>query len=357
MLKNRNIFMICALALTFIITSVATASAEKIKLRIASGHPTGVVYAGLMQSYFQPMLAERVAERTDHEIQWIEGYSGTIAKNPEVLEAVQNGITDIGGMCFCFEPSNLPLHAFQVMLPFGTMNPMTSLRIAQTVYAQEPYLTNVFEDDFNQVLLARITDQGYNLGTTFPWKDLSELEGEKIAGAGLNLNWLDYAGITPVQGTLSEAYTGLQTNLYEGWVMFPSAWVNLKLYEHGDHYTLIGFGAMTWHGLTINKDAYDKLPDDVKEILHEVAMEYEEQVGIVNKREYPQHLDTLRDKITVTELPADVRAAWAESLADWPQSVASDLESKGLPAVRVLNLALDAAEAQGYKWPVRYVVE
>jgi TRAP-type C4-dicarboxylate transport system substrate-binding protein len=114
---------------------------------------------------------------------------------------------------------------------------------------------------------------------------------------------------------------------------------------------------MTWHGLTINKDSYDKLPDDVKEILHEVAMEYEEQVGIVNKREYPQHLDTLRDKITVTELPADVRAAWAESLADWPQSVASDLESKGLPAVRVLNLALDAAEAEGYKWPVRYVVE
>ena len=88
MLKNRNIFMICALALTFIITSVTTASADKIKLRIASGHPTGVVYAGLMQSYFQPMLAERVAERTDHEIQWIEGYSGTIAKNPEVLEAI-----------------------------------------------------------------------------------------------------------------------------------------------------------------------------------------------------------------------------------------------------------------------------
>ncbi|NDD49604.1 MAG: hypothetical protein EBZ28_07105, partial [Alphaproteobacteria bacterium] len=63
MTKNRNILMICALALTFIISSVTTASADKIKLRIASGHPTGVVYAGLMQSYFQPMLAERVAER------------------------------------------------------------------------------------------------------------------------------------------------------------------------------------------------------------------------------------------------------------------------------------------------------
>ena len=30
----------------------------------------------------------------------------------EVLEGVQDGIIDIGGMCFCFEASNLPLHAF-----------------------------------------------------------------------------------------------------------------------------------------------------------------------------------------------------------------------------------------------------
>jgi hypothetical protein len=125
------------------------------------------------------MVAERVAAETDHEIQWIEGYSGSIVKNTEVLEGVQNGIVDIGGMCYCFEPSNLPLHAFQVMLPFGTMNPITSLRIAQRVYAQEPYLTDVFEDKFDQVLLARITDQGYNLGTTFTWTDLSELDGEK----------------------------------------------------------------------------------------------------------------------------------------------------------------------------------
>jgi hypothetical protein len=37
--------------------------------------------------------------------------------------------------------------------------------------------------------------------------------------------------------------------------------------------------------------------------------------------------------------------------------VATDLDAKGLPAIRVLNLALDAAEAQGYKWPVRYEVK
>lgn len=331
--------------------------AEDITLRIGSGHPPGVVYAGLMINYFQAELKERVEARTDHTVNFVEGYSGSIAKVNEVLEAVQDGILDIGGFCFCFEPSNLPLHAFQVMMPFGTMDPEMSLDIAQEVYAEVPYLSDVFEDNFNQVLLSRIADGGYNLGTSFPWDDLSDLQGQKIAGAGLNLNWLRLAGVSEVQSSLATAYTEMTTNVYEGWIMFPSAWVNLKLYEPGPYYSLIGFGSMTWHGMTMNQDTYNSLPDDFREILLEVAADFEEQTGSVNASEYDRLVGELRELITVTEISPDVRRAWAESLADWPQSLADDLDGQGLPATQVLNLVLDRAEAHGYEWPVRYVVE
>ncbi len=177
---------------------------------------------------------------------------------------MQDGILDIGGFCFCFEPSNLPLHAFQVMLPFGTMDPTQSLDIAQDVYSEVPYLSSVFEDEFNQILLSRIADGGYNLGTSFAWETLDDLQGQKIAGAGLNLNWLEKAGVVPVSSSLATAYTEMTTDVYEGWIMFPSAWVNLKLYEPGPFYTLIGFGSMTWHGLTINQDTYNELPPEVQ---------------------------------------------------------------------------------------------
>lgn len=333
------------------------AQADNITLRIGSGHPPGVVYAGLMQDYFQPELKRRVEERTDHTISFVEGYSGSIVKVTEVLEGVQDGIIDIGGFCFCFEPSNLPLHAFQVMMPFGTMDPEMSLAIAQDVYAEVPYLENVFPDRFNQVLLSRIADGGYNLGTSFPWDDLDDLQDQKIAGAGLNLNWLEYAGVSPVQSSLATAYTEMTTNVYEGWIMFPSAWVNLKLYEPGPYYMLIGFGSMTWHGLTINQQTYDALPDDVREILLEVAADYEEQTGIVNAAEYDRLVGELRDLITVSEIDPEVRKAWAQSLADWPQSLADDLAQQGLPAKQVLNLVLDKAEERGHEWPVRYVIE
>ncbi|WP_305988365.1 C4-dicarboxylate TRAP transporter substrate-binding protein [Roseibium sp. MMSF_3544] len=334
-----------------------SAMAEEITLRIGSGHPPGVVYAGLMIDYFQPELKRRVEERTDHTINFVEGYSGSIVKVTEVLEGVQDGIIDIGGFCYCFEPSNLPLHAFQVMMPFGTMDPVQSLQIAQDVYAEVPYLTDVFPQKFNQVLLSRIADGGYNLGTSFAWENLSDLKDQKIAGAGLNLNWLKYAGVSPVQSSLATAYTEMNTNVYEGWIMFPSAWVNLKLYEPGPYYTLIGFGSMTWHGLTINQDTYNELPDDVKEILHEVAADYEEQTGIVNQKEYARLVEELRGLITVTEIDPAVRAAWADSLKDWPQQMADELEGQGLPAKQVLNLVLDKAEDRGYTWPVRYEIK
>jgi TRAP-type C4-dicarboxylate transport system substrate-binding protein len=352
-MKNR--FKMLTAATAFALAGTA-ASAEDITLRIGSGHPPGVVYAGLMIDYFQKELKERVEARTDHTINFVEGYSGSIVKVTEVLEGVQDGIIDIGGFCFCFEPSNLPLHAFQVMLPFGTMDPVQSLKVAQDVYAEVPHLTDVFTDKFNQVLLSRIADGGYNLGTSFPWKDLSDLKDQKIAGAGLNLNWLKYAGVSPVQSSLATAYTEMNTNVYEGWIMFPSAWVNLKLYEPGPYYTLIGFGSMTWHGLTINQDTYNELPDDVKPILQEVAADYEEQTGIVNQKEYDRLVEELRELITVNEIDPEVRKAWAESLANWPQSLADDLNEQGLPATKVLNLVLDKAEARGYSWPVRYKI-
>ncbi len=342
---------------TSLLTVGGIARADTFTLRIASGHPPGVVYAGLMKDYFEPELSARVEARTEHTINFIEGYSGSIVKVAETLEGVQNGIIDIGGFCYCFEPSNLPLHAFQVMLPFGTMDPTVSLNIARDVYEAVPYLTNVFEEQFNQKLLARIADAGYNLGTSFDWDTVEDLQGIKISGAGLNLNWLRYAGVVPVQGSLPEAYTGIRTHVYEGWIMFPSAWVQLNLYEVGPYYTMIGFGSITWHGLTINMNTWNRLPPEVQEILLEVAADFEEKTGSNNKERYAGDVETLTELITVKELDPEVRTNWALSLKDWPKEMVAELEAKGLPAKLVLETALESAERLGYTWPVRYELE
>jgi TRAP-type C4-dicarboxylate transport system substrate-binding protein len=333
------------------------ASADAFNFRIASGHAPGVVYVDLIRGYFQAELTKRVEERTDHTITFTEGYSGSIVKTNETLEGVRDGIVDIGGFCYCFEPSNLPLHAFQVMLPFGPTDPVQSLDAAQAVYEQTPYLSDVFEEQFNQKLLAIITDGAYNLGTKFDWNELSDLKGRKIGGAGLNLNWLDYAEVVAVQAGLPETYQNLSTGVYDGYIMFPSGWNNVKLYEVAPYYTLIGFGAITWHGLTINLDVWNSLPVEIQDIMIEVAKDFEEETGTVNKAEYDKHVADLRKLTNVKELPADVRADWAQALAPWPQQIADELDAKGLPASDVLKAQLKAAEDAGYTWPLRYEIK
>lgn len=337
----------------------ATASqAENIKLRIASGHPTANTYVNLMQNFFVPEVTKRVAERTSHKIEFVEGYGGTMVKVADTLEGVQSGIIDIGGYCFCFEPSNLPLNAFQVMLPFGTMNSETSVKLARAVYDKVPALSKVFEDKYNQQLLALISDNGYNLGTTFAWNNVSDLKGRKIAGAGLNLKWLEYAGVVPVQSSLPEAYTSMQTGVYNGWIMFPSAWVNFKLGEVANNYTEVGFGAITWHGLTINKNRLARLPKEVQAIIVEVAKEFEGKTGSVNQENYPKQIAQLKASgVNVKSVPEQVRLEWANSLKDWPQMMATQLDSQGLPGTQVLKITLEEAEKMGHKWPVRYVIK
>ena len=193
---------------------------------------------------------------------------------------------------------------------------------------------------------------------TQEFKKIEDLKGQKLAGAGLNLKWLEYAGATPVQSALPDAYTSMKTGVYNGWIMFPSAWVGLKLYEPGPYYTKIGFGSITWHGLTINMDTWKRLPKDVQDIMLEVAADFEEQTGSVNEAKYDKDIEKLIELGTkVRELPATVRAEWANSLTEWPQVKADELDAQGLPASQVLKLALETAEKLGYEWPNRYQIK
>ena len=101
-------------------------------------------------------------------------------------------------------------------------------------------MTKDFEKN-GQVLLAHIGDGGYNIGTNFPWKKVSDLKGHKILGAGLNLNWMKEAniGIVPVTDGLPGWYEKIKTGVAEGGIMFPSAWGPVfKLHEVGKYYTI-----------------------------------------------------------------------------------------------------------------------
>lgn len=335
------------------------ANADLYTLRVGSGHPAGpTVYAGVLQDYFVPELKRRVAAETNHELRIIEGYGGSIASVAETLEAVQIGILDIGGFCTCFEPAKLFLHNFQYFVPFGPEGAEVGVRVARRVYDAHPWLTEHLEENYHQTIIAINGWDNYHLGSSVPWEALDDLQGVKIAGAGPNLPWLELAGVIPVQSTLPDGYMAMQTGVYSGWLMFPSAYFAYKFHEPAPYYTLIGFGAMGGAIIiTMNTRSLNRLPTNVRDIVVEVGRSYEIEAARILDERQASGLENLRNSgATIRELPDEVRAQWAESLRNFPDEMAKEADSRGLPGSEVVSAYIETVTQSGYDWPVKYVI-
>ena len=350
---------VCGLGAVAILATAAPVAAETFTLRIGAGHPNGpTVYVTDTAEFFVPEVKRRVSEETEHEIEFVEGYGGAMAGVAETLEAVQNGILDVGSYCMCFEPAKLFLHNFPYYAPFGPGDSAQAMTAVRAVYDEVPWLTEQFEAEYGQILLGLHGWDNYHLGTTDPWETVDDLKGVKIGGAGPNLPWLEFAGAIPVQSTLPDGYLSLQTGVYSGWLMFPSAYLGFKFYEPSPNYTLIGFGAMPVNALTMNAGSMERLPEDVQQILREVGRAYEDQSGASLNAAQERGLTGLKEAgANVVELAPEVRAQWAESLTGFAQQQASDADGRGMPGSEVMKAYVAAVTEGGYEWPIEYVVE
>ncbi len=355
----NNLLTTSAVAAVVIALGASTALAQTFTLRIGSGHPDGPsVYVSDVANFFVPEVKRRVAEETSYQIEFVEGYGGAIVGVADTLEAVQDGILDIGAYCLCFESSKLFLHNFPYWAPFGPQSSAEQVAAVRAVYDQVPWLTEQFSAQYGQELLGLHGWDNYHLGTTAPWETIADLQGVKVGGAGPNLPWLEFAGAVPVQSTLPEGYLSLQTGVYNGWLMFPSGYLGFKFYEPAPHFKLVGFGAMAVNVLTMNNRSLSRLPEDVQKIIREVGAAYEAGAGASLDARQEAGLTGLRDAGAImSELSQDVRAEWAASLAAFPRQQVAEANTRGLPGTEVMSLYLQAVADLGYDWPFEYALD
>ncbi len=351
--------------LTFVAASVLAllpttqASADNITLRIGAGHPEGpVAYVRLTSEFFVPEVAKRVEERTEHTVRFVEAYGGTIAKLPEVLEATQRGLLDIGHTCFCFEPTKAFAQNLNYYIPFSTPSAVQQLRVTRQVYAAHPELSEHFSDNYGQTMIALTGYDNYNLGTSFAWETVEELAGHKIGGAGPNLPWLEGTGATVVQTSLNEMYSSVATGVFEGMLVFPGSYYGFKFHEVAPNYKLIDIGAVMVNGMMINNRTKDRLPPEVYDIIVEVALEYEALVAEELDKANADGIARLEEAgAIITRLPDDQRQAWAEKLADWPNEMAQKVTEAGFDGTAIFNDYIRFLEEDGATLPVRYQID
>ena len=99
-------------------------------------------------------------------------------------------------------------------------------------------------------------------------------------------------------------------------------------------------------------------PPQVQKIIKEVALEYE-KVGAqaLNTRQVKGLENLKKSGATVQVISEDVRQRWAQSLRDFPNSMAQDANKRDMPGTEILQSYIDEIDKNGYKWPVKYEVK
>ena len=318
--------MFAALVLS---TAASMGHTETYDLTMASSHPTVLPWVGQLSTLVVAESNTRLeAMGSEDRIEWTEAYGGSLYGFKDTLEAVGDGLTDAGWVGTLWEGSKMPLQNVTYFTPFVSDDLVGTLQIMNELHREVPALQEAWEAQ-NVVFLGASGVETYHLMTNFPVNSLEDLKGRKILAPGPSANWIKHLGAVPVNGALPTYYNQVQTGVADGMVTILTGAFPNKHYEVAPYVTLVGLGAQMTGGLGINKDVWDGLSDDVRQVLTELGDAYTVAHAQEVEARYQSFLSQLPDVgSTVTELPAAEVDAWAKTMpnlaAEWVEANADD---------------------------------
>jgi len=177
-----------------------------------------------------PEVNRRLAEQGNYQIEFNRAY-GTVVRPRGEMDAVANGIADIGLVVPVFHANRVPLSVISYVTPFASTDLELNARIMDQLAAEFPEFNDSFLK-YNQELLGHMgTIQTYTVMSKEPIRSLADFEGLKIAGAGLNLRWIEGVGTVGISSALSAWYGDVDSGLANAMLAWPEAVGAHKLCE------------------------------------------------------------------------------------------------------------------------------
>ncbi len=327
----------CVLGTVALAAMATVGQAKTIKLTVVGAPPPIVTPVQVTKTYFVPEVDKRLAASgKDFKIEWTQAYSFTLAGFHEVLEAVEEGIADVGVQIHVFEESKLPLENISTYVPFGTADIHALTRIMRDVRKTVPEMDDTWTN-LNQVYLGTGVNDTIHMMTKFPVRRYEDLKGHKLGASGTMGNYLLNTGAVVVSSSMNQAYLHIKNGLYDG---YPISWglgFAYKVYQSAPYLTKVNIGAIAATGLSVNTDSWKKLPGWVQTIFREVAVSWQDRhasVSLGKSKKFESIM--VKAGAKVSEFPMEERRRWAHALPNVAKQWADRLEKKGLPARRVL---------------------
>ncbi len=329
------------------LSASAPASAqETIQLTAVDGYPPKALQVRTFIEYFIPEVDKRLAVSNKYKIRWNQAFAGQIVKVRNVLPGIEKGLGDIGVVTTVFHQDKVPLQAVAYVTPFVTADPVLVSRTIDELAETVPAIKQDWAG-YNQVLLTSFSViDSYEMYFREKVTDIKGFNGLKIAGAGINMRYLTGTGATPVVGSMVNYYNQLKAGAIDGAMLWTDAAVAFKLVEGAPYMLRANIGTANSKAITMNRDVFNGLPDEVRDTIVAVAADYRYYTAKAALADADDAIKAVKAAGgEIIEMSPEARQQWADNMPNIAKEWAADLDGNNKPGTEILVTYMDKMRA------------
>ncbi len=216
----------------------------------------------------QPWV-KKVEEATKGRVKIEVYYSQTLAKGPDIWNAVKSGIADIGWCFHGYWPGMTPLADVITLPSLPFMKAEKGSEVLWKLYERFPEIQREFKD--NHILMLWTSHPYFLITTKKQVKTMEDLRGMKIrVTGGPPTDQMKALGAVPMLIPMPENYIALQKGVIDGMGTPWEAIHGFRLYEVVKYYTIVPLSAV-YFSMAFNKQKWESLPKDIQAAIMSVS--------------------------------------------------------------------------------------
>ncbi len=264
----KKLTVLLMTALVFTLTG-ATGAWAKTKWDMHLNYPAGNFHSKGAQQF-----ADRVKEATNGELEIVLHFGGALGfKGPELLRAVAEGQISIAEIPTGMVEGDAPILALTAQ-PFISTNAFEQRLLYQL--SKQSYDKHLKR--FNQVTIYTSVWPFSGIYTQRPVASVADLKGLKMrVYDGTGLDFGKATGIAARKMPFSEVYPAMQAGLLDSMYTSSVSGVDAKAWEILKYFVPINIVGPV-NMINVNRDAWNKLPEDVRATVLEVAEQMEDEM-------------------------------------------------------------------------------
>ncbi|MBN1365515.1 MAG: TRAP transporter substrate-binding protein DctP [Syntrophaceae bacterium] len=327
--------LICLLAVSvFFLTAPNTYAKSKVKvLKVSSTIPEHGKSSQVMKWW-----GSELEKRTNGRVKCEYYFAQSLVKNQDSIDALKMGIADIQVVINAYFPTQMPLWG-ALDLIYLNNSYWVLMKCSEEMAENDPLFKKMY-DNVNANPLMQLPAPENIILSTKPIKTLEDLKGLKIRCLGQMNEAMKLLGATPVALPIPEVYEALERGTIDAITGICIDTLPVyRFHEVAKYLIYPSMGTYCSANYSINRDSWNDLPDDIKQIIEDMKPDLEEKyVEIYNGFIKKSNETAVQSGCDVYVLPPAEVARWkAMVLPQMHDKWINKMEKQGMPGRKTVN--------------------